>query len=168
MLAAGLATTTLTGCFYLSDPTTDLNYVAADGNIATVGSVKVTNVLIVSAAKGDKGSLHGLATNNGQAPAKLTITPQGGQPTTVTVPALQSVRLDGKTSGDGSQTAGPVDIAATPVAPGEQLKVTFATADGGSKQISVPVLLDQGPYGSAKVEHPDSRPDAEKPAGEGH
>ena len=168
MLVAGVASTTLTGCFYFSDPTTDMQYVAADGNIATVGSVKITNVLVVSAGKGQKGSMQGLATNNGTSPAKLVVTPQGGSATTITIPALQSVRLDGKPSGDGTATVPPVQVAATPVAPGEQLPVTFATADGGSKQVSVPVVLDQDPYGSATADHPGSRTDESKPSAEGH
>lgn len=168
MLVAGVASTTLTGCFYLSDPTTDLQYVAADGNIATVGSVKITNVLVVSAGKGQQGEMQGLATNNSQSPAQLVVTPQGGAATRITIPALQSVRLDGKPSGDGTTTVSPVTVPATPVAPGEQLSVSFTSGDGGSKQLNVPVVLDQGPYGSAKVTHPGSRPDESKPSAEGH
>ena len=70
--------------------------------------------------------------------------------------------------GDGTATVPPVQVAATPVAPGEQLPVTFATADGGSKQVSVPVVLDQAPYGSATADHPGSRTDESKPSAEGH
>ncbi|WP_141929258.1 hypothetical protein [Yimella lutea] len=170
MLVAGVASTALSGCYYFSEPTTDMDYVASDGNNAEVGTVNLSNVLIVTKSKGDKGSMQGLATNNGNTAAQLTVTPAGGQPTKVSIPPMQSVRLDGKPSGDGKATVSPIDIPATPVPPGESTTVVFATADGGSKRVSVPVVLDQPPYGSEEVTHPGSRPDdsAEKGDGGGH
>lgn len=168
VLVAGLATTTLSGCYYFSDPTTDLDYIAADGDRATVGSVNLSNVLIVSAAKGEKGTLQGLATNNGSSPVELTVTAPGGKASKLSIPAMQSVRLDGKPSGDSKATVTPVDVPATPVAPGERTTVTFATADGGSASVDVPVVLDQAPYGSATVEHPESRPDGSATGGGHH
>ena len=44
-------------------------------------------------------------------------------------------------------------------APGEQLQVAFSAKDGEGKQVAVPVVLDQYPYGSASPSHPDSRAD---------
>lgn len=143
---------------YLNPAQTDVAYVPSDGYEATVGSVQLSNVLVVTSAKGASGQLQGLATNNSSDPVDMTITPQGGSPTKITIPALKSVRLDGKTNGDDTATVPAVEISATPVAPGHLMTVTFATPAGGADPVSIPVLLDQEPYGSASVTHADSRP----------
>ncbi|MBD2757957.1 hypothetical protein IEE94_00305 [Yimella sp. cx-573] len=158
-VVAGVASTALSGCFYLSDPTTDMQYVPSDGNIATVGPLQVSNVLVVTSAKGAKGDLQGLVTNTSESAQELTVTPQGGAAVKVQVPALQSVRLDGKTNGNDKATISPVSFQATSAAPGEQLQVAFSAKDGEGKQVAVPVVLDQYPYGSASPSHPDSRAD---------
>lgn len=143
---------TLSGCFYLS-PEEVTSYNASDGIAAKVGQVQLSNVLVVTSAKGAEGHLSGMATNPTQEPVQLTVTPTGGSATTVTVPAATAVRLDGQPSGNSTATAGPITIAAVAAEPGANTQVTFASSAAGSVPVSVPVVLDTPPYGSASVSH---------------
>lgn len=146
------AALTLSGCFYLS-PDEVTSYNASDGIAAKVGQVHLSNLLVVTSAKGAEGHLSGTATNPTQQPIQLTVTPSGGTATTVTVPAATAVRLDGQPSGNSTATAGPVSIAAVGAEPGANTQVTFASEAAGSVPVSVPVVLDTAPYGSATVTH---------------
>lgn len=152
-VAAGGVATVLSGCFYLNPPETDNAYNPADGAISKVGDVELTNVLVVAAKKGEEGKLEGLATNRGKSAAKLTITPTGGSPTEVTVPAGTSVRLDGQEMGSDSKTVDAVTIDNVPVEPGSRMQIEFSASGAGKTPVSIPVLLDQYPYGSASPEH---------------
>lgn len=153
---AGLALTgaalSLSGCFYLS-PGEVATYNAADGISTSVGSLHLSDLLIATSAKGATGTLHGTATNPTQQAVQLTVTPSGGSAVTVTVPAVTAVRLDGQPSGNSTAIAGPVPIAAVAGAPGASTQVTFATQSAGSVPVSVPVVLDTPPYGTATVTH---------------
>lgn len=151
------AATALSGCSYLSPAQTTHSYAAADGTSATMGPLQLENLLIVTAAKGDVGEMHGLAVNNGQSPMKLTVT-AGEQPTTITIPAATAVRLDGKKTADSTATVSPVSVPSVAVRPGVSQKVTFSTAKSGSTEVQVPVLLNQYPYGSASPPHPTYSP----------
>ncbi|GAB3582101.1 hypothetical protein GCM10027579_11260 [Calidifontibacter terrae] len=153
-LAAAGVTMSMSGCMYFSDAQTDAHYVPSDGTISNVGSVQLSNVLVVTTAKGAKGSVQGLATNNSDQAVELTVTPQGGTAAKVSIPPMTSVRLDGKANGNGSAKTNAIAVATTPVAPGAQMRIVFATASGGQDSANVPVLLDQAPYGSAKVSEP--------------
>lgn len=146
------AALTLSGCFYLS-PGEVASYDAADGTSATVGSVHLSDVLVVTSAKGAPGTLHGTATNPTQEAVQLTVTPSGASATTVTIPPVTAVRLDGQPSGNTTATAGPVTIQSVAGAPGANVQVTFATRTAGSVPVNVPVVLDAEPYGSATQSH---------------
>ena len=175
LLAGAVATgaaLTLSGCFYLS-PDEVTSYNASDGIAASVGKVQLSNILVATSAKGAAGTVYGTATNPTQEPVELTVTPTGGSATTVTVPAATAVRLDGQASGNSTATvpaatavrldgqasgnstatAGPVKIAAVGAEPGANTQITFATQSAGSVPVSVPVVLDSAPYGSASVSH---------------
>lgn len=138
---------------YLSPAQTTHSYEAADGTSATMGSLQLQNVLIVTGAKGETGKMQGVAVNNGQSPIKLTVT-TGKKATTVTVPAATAVRLDGKKTADDKATVSPVSVPSVAARPGGSQKVTFSTSKSGATDIQVPVLLDQYPYGSASPDHP--------------
>lgn len=155
LLAGAVATgaaLTLSGCFYLS-PDEVTSYNASDGIAASVGKVQLSNILVATSAKGAAGTVYGTATNPTREPVELTVTPTGGSATTVTVPAATAVRLDGQASGNSTATAGPVKIAAVGAEPGANTQITFATQSAGSVPVSVPVVLDSAPYGSASVSH---------------
>ncbi|TWP38876.1 hypothetical protein [Leekyejoonella antrihumi] len=153
-LGLAVSATMLSGCMYLSPAQTTQSYDPADGTIATVGSLQLSDVLVVASAKGARGALIGMVTNNGQSEVKLTISPQGGAGQSVTIPAQTAVRLDGKTSGDSKTKIKPVTVAKVTAAPGKPMTITFTTSKAGATPIQVPVLLSQGIYGSASPSHP--------------
>ncbi|AKU15702.1 hypothetical protein VV02_07295 [Luteipulveratus mongoliensis] len=148
----------LSSCMSLSQQTTELKYDAADGVSATVGDLQVSDLLVVTSGKGTVGSLHGMVTNNGEAPAQLSIQPQGGKAGTISVPGLSAVRLDGQPSGNSTAPSAPLKIASVTTAPGAMLTISFKTP-AGTTAVQTPVLLDQHPYGTATVTHaPDEQP----------
>ena len=153
-LGLAITATMLSGCMYLSPAQTTKSYDPADGTIATVGSLQLSDVLVVTSGKGAPGKLHGMVTNNGSSNVKLTIAATGGKSQSVTVPADTAVRLDGKTSGNSTTKVKPVTVAKVSTVPGKQMTITFATAKAGATPVKVPVLLDQGYYGSASPAHP--------------
>lgn len=154
LLAAVTLGATLTGCGQVINPyTTELQYDAADGVSATVGDLKAVNLLIVNDDKTHKGALEGLVYNKANEDRQLTLS-VAGTDTQVTVPAGQSVRLDGKANGNGSAKVSPVEVASIGDSkPGDQIDMTLKATPGGSTQVAVPVLLNQYPYGSASVKH---------------
>lgn len=137
---------------YLSPAQTTKSYEASDGTNTTIGALQLQNVLIVAGAKGDAGSMRGLAVNNGDSAIKLTVT-TGKKNATLTVPAQTAVRLDGKHTADDKATVSPVTVPSVSARPGTSQKVTFTTATSGATDVQVPVLLDQYPYGSASPDH---------------
>ncbi|RNI23807.1 hypothetical protein EFY87_05890 [Flexivirga caeni] len=152
-LALAATATTLSGCMYLSPAQTTKSYEAADGTDQTIGDVQLQNLLIVTSAKGQPGALQGLAVNNGQSPVTLTV--KAGQSTaSLTIPAATAVRLDGKPSGDSTDTVSPVSIASVAVVPGSYQSVSFTTSSAGTTAVQVPVMIDQYPYGTATESHP--------------
>lgn len=169
MLAAVTAGATLTGCGQLINPyTTELQYDPADGVSARVGDLQASDLLIVNDGEGSEGKLSGLVYNAGSSDSQLTITVNGAD-TQVTIPANSSVRLDGKKNGNGDKTVSPVTISSLGDAKvGEQISATLKTSPGGSTQVAIPVLLDQYPYGDAKVEHPEAETSGNESHGSGH
>lgn len=169
MLAAVTAGATLTGCGQLINPyTTELQYDPADGVSARVGDLQASDLLIVNDGEGSEGKLNGLVYNSGSSDSQLTITVNGTD-TQVTIPAGTSVRLDGKKNGNGDKTVSPVTISSLGDAKvGDQIRATLKTSPGGSTQVSIPVLLDQYPYGDAKVEHPEAETSGNESHGSGH
>ena len=100
MLAAVTGAAALTGCGQLINPyTTELQYDAADGVSASVGDLKAVDLLVVTDEKGSSNEMSGLVHNSADADRQLTIS-VGGTDKKVTVPAGQSIRLDGKANAD--------------------------------------------------------------------
>ena len=145
LLAAVTLGATLTGCGQVINPyTTELQYDPADGVSATVGDLKAVNLLIVNDDKTHKGALEGLVYNKANEDRQLTLS-VAGTDTQVTVPAGQSVRLDGKANGNGSAKVSPVEVASIGDSkPGDQIDMTLKATPGGSTQVAVPVVLDRG------------------------
>lgn len=167
MLAAVTGAAALTGCGQLINPyTTELQYDAADGVSASVGDLKAVDLLVVTDEKGSSNEMSGLVHNSADADRQLTIS-VGGTDKKVTVPAGQSIRLDGKANGNSPATVDAVSLPSLGQAKaGDQIEVSLATSPGGSTTVAVPVLLDQPPYGTTKVEHAeDAEPEGEHDAG---
>ncbi len=138
----------LSGCSYFSPTQTDVSYDSGAGATAQIGDVKLSDVLIVSSAKGAPGMMRGMATNNGSQPIELAVSASGAT-VRVSVPGRTAVRLDGETSGDSGTRVTPVRFAQTAAAPGAKTTVTFASGSSGAVPVTVPVLAPQEPFGTA-------------------
>ncbi|MGV8967094.1 MAG: hypothetical protein ACOH2F_12525 [Cellulomonas sp.] len=133
-IAAGvllLAALAVGGC---SPITTAKPYAPSDGIRVDLGSTfSAANLLVISAAKGEPGVLLGGLTNRSEDPISVTLSPEGATEATVRVPAKSTVLL-------GGDKGEPIKIDTVTAAPGAVLPVTISTRDGGSENVSVPVL----------------------------
>ena len=132
--ALAIAALTLAGCSAVSPITTEKPYAPSDGVRVELGSsFSAANLLIISAAEGEPGVLVGGLSNHSGDPIKVTLTPDGAKASTVRVPAGDTVLL-------GGDTSPPLALDTVGVAPGAVLPVTISTPDGGSLNVSIPVL----------------------------
>lgn len=132
---------TLSGCQVMSPIQTNGSYQPADGVAVDLGDVQIRDLVVISSAKGEVGTLSGMVVNNGTGPVTITFAAgaTGGSVSAV-APAGAQTRLSGVA---GTQ---PITLPSIPAAPGGVVKVTVSTpADGGS-EVSVPVLLPDGYY----------------------
>lgn len=166
-VTAAAAAMLLSGCAELSQQTTQLQYDAADGISADVGALNLQDVLLVSPAAGSTASLSGLATNPTSQQVQLSIAGDSGSTATVTIPAGQSIRLDGKTSGDSTATVNPVRLQVKG-APGDTTTLKFTPAGGSAVDVEAPILLNQPPYGTASPSHATAEAPEGAEEGSGH
>ena len=132
--ALAIAALALAACSAVSPITTEKPYAPSDGVHVDLGSTfSAANLLIVSAAEGEPGVLVGGLSNHSGDPIKVTLSPQGAKASTVRVPAGATVLL-------GGDTSPPLALDTVSVAPGAVLPVTISTPDGGSLDVSIPVL----------------------------
>ncbi|WP_456846374.1 hypothetical protein [Cellulomonas sp. P5_C6] len=131
---AGLA---LAGCSATNGITTEDPYSAADGIRFTLGDVRGSNLLVVSAAKGEPGTVLGGLINDGDKDRTVTVS-DGTDSTDVELGPKETVLLGGgDVPEDGTAT---VLFASMDVPPGAVLKVTFSTPEDGSITVDLPVL----------------------------
>jgi hypothetical protein len=132
---------TLSGCQVMSPIQTSVTYQPSDGVAVDLGDVQIRDLVVVSSAKGEVGTLSGMVVNNGARPVTITFAAgaTGGSVSAV-APAGAQTRLSGVAGTE------PITLPSIPAAPGGSVKVTVSTpADGGS-EVSVPVLLPDGYY----------------------
>ena len=147
LVAAGAS-----GCAVFSPVQTAQSYEPADGFSTTVGPVKVLNALVVSEGEGAPGVLSATLSNSTPEAVELTISAEGAEDTTVTVPSGQLIKLGDESvrqdNARGSATA-PVaesfQVPSVDVTPGEVLPLTFAAA-GATVELPAPVLLPRLEY----------------------
>ncbi|GCE75740.1 hypothetical protein [Cellulomonas biazotea] len=133
VVAAGLV---LAGCSATNPITTEDEYAASDGVLVTLGDVRGSNLLVLTAGEGEPAVLHGALTNDGAEEETVTLTLDGAEPTVVPVPAGATVLLDGSDE-DGHAD---VSVAAISVPAGALAPLTVATGRSGSVNLDVPVL----------------------------
>lgn len=131
LVALGL-TVALAGCSATNAITTDRNYDPSDGLGIVLGEVELTNVLVLTAAEGEAGTVLGAATNRGTNPVDLSIGLGDGADTVVALPAGGTVTL-----GPDAETVG---LESVPAPPGALVTLYLETAAGGSVTLDVPVL----------------------------
>jgi hypothetical protein len=138
-LAAGVAVVglALAGCSATNQITTENPYSASDGVRVVVGDVRGSNLLVISSAKGEPGTLIGGLVNDGDEPRTVTVA-AGDDSTDVELGPKETVLLGG---GDVPED-GTADVLfeAVSVPPGAVLQVTISTPEDGSVTANVPVL----------------------------
>lgn len=132
----------LSGCQAFSPIQTDVAYEPADGVAVDLGDVQIRDLLIVTAAKGEIGTLSGLVLNKGDAPVTVSFATGPG----VDSVAQALVPAGGQTRLSGVEGATPVTLPSITAAPGDIIKVVVSTPAAGAPAVSVPVLLPTGYY----------------------
>jgi hypothetical protein len=134
--AAVLGSLLLAGCSDRSTIQSVVPYTPTDGVTASLSSLDVRGLLIVSDGKGNPGVLSGALVNTGTDDVSVTFTATGDATPSdpVDVPAGQLVKIG---PGDG---AVHVQFASVGVAPGALLEVQVATPQTGPTRVDVPVL----------------------------
>ncbi|NUU18876.1 hypothetical protein HP550_16610 [Cellulomonas humilata] len=138
-LAAGLAVAglVLAGCSATNPMTTEDQYSASDGVRVTLGDVRASNLLVLSAAEGDVGSLQGGLVNESSEDRTVTLA-VGDEQTTVELGPKETVLLGaGRAQEEGFAE---VTFPAIEVPPGGLLPITVSTPEAGSVDVQVPVL----------------------------
>ena len=131
---AGLA---LAGCSATNPITTQDQYSASDGVRFTIGDVRGSNLLVLTAAEGDPGTLQGGLINEGSEDRSVTIA-IGDEETVVELGPKETVLLGvGRAEEDGFAE---VTFPAIDVPPGGLVPVTLSTPEDGSIDVQVPVL----------------------------
>jgi hypothetical protein len=131
----------LSGCQVMSPIQTNVSYQPGDGVAVDLGEVQIRDLVVVSRAKGEVGTLSGMVVNQGATRVTITFaTGADGAPTSAVAPADSQTRLS------GVEGTTPVTLPAIAVAPGGILRVTVSTPASGASEVSVPVLLPDGYY----------------------
>lgn len=152
--AAALATAlALSGCQVMSPIQTNETYQPADGVAVDLGDVQVRDLVVITGARGEVGTLSGMVVNRGTTPVTVTFAAGGsGGAATMEIAAGKQDRLSGV---DG---IAPVTLPNVPAAPGDVVKLSVSTPAGGAPVVSVPVLLPDGYYATITPAPPQTSP----------
>ncbi|GGC05126.1 hypothetical protein [Cellulomonas carbonis] len=134
-LAAGaVVAAVLTGCSATNELTTIGAYDASDGVSASVGDVRVGNLVLVGEDEGEPGRLLGYVTHDGLEGTTVTLSlADGGEPVTVDLEPSGTVQL-GDAEGD------ELVFESLPVIPGAVADLVVETELGETTTVPVPVL----------------------------
>ena len=144
LAAATLASAAaLAGCGIA--PSEIVSYPASDGVDLTLGSLQADNLLVLTAAENDPGTLIGALTNNGDQamtvhiglPASPTAVPVAAHSTTLIGPQHRAI-----------------DLTSVPAPPGALVELTVDSDVAGSASLQVPVLDGTLPAYSTLVPQP--------------
>jgi len=142
LVAAALAgVVVLSGCQVMSPIQTNVPYQPADGVAVDLGEVQIRDLVVVSGAKGEVGTLSGMVVNKGASRVTITFaTGADGSSTSAVAPAGSQTRLSGVQGGES------VSLPAIAAAPGGIVKIVISTPTSGASEVSVPVLPPDGYY----------------------
>ena len=143
-LAATLASAAvLSGCQVMSPIQTNVAYQPANGVAVDLGDVQIRDLVVVSRAEGEVGTLSGMVVNSGTQPVTISFAAgAAGGSVMAQAPAEKQTRLSGVVG------TTPITLPNIDAAPGGILKLTVSTPAGGASEVSVPVLLPDGIYAS--------------------
>jgi hypothetical protein len=123
----------LTGCGYVNEQQTSVQYVASDGIRADVGPVQLRNMLIVSAGEKQPGRVIGAVYNSSSKDVKVTLKGAEGAQTEVPVKKNSYTLLN--------ESANPAILSTSGGKPGSLVDIQV-TEDGTNvnKTVKVPVV----------------------------
>ncbi|MFF1538765.1 DNA modification methylase [Microbacterium sp. NPDC058269] len=129
-----------TGCTFITPQSTKTEYAASDGvNVSDAdGPIDVRNALVVATEDGSIGNFVAAIVNPTDEKATLTITVEGVDPLTVTVPAGGTVSLGADEE--------PLRIDGLDTKPGATVEIHFQSGDSTGVKTEVPVLDGTLPY----------------------
>jgi hypothetical protein len=129
-----------TGCTFITPQSTKTEYAASDGvNVSDAdGPIDVRNALVVATEDGSIGNFVAAVVNPTDEKATLTITVEGVDPLTVTVPAGGTVSLGADEE--------PLRIVGLDTKPGATVEIHFQSGDSTGVKTEVPVLDGTLPY----------------------
>jgi hypothetical protein len=137
-LAVGVvAGLTLAGCSATNQITTEDEYSASDGVRFTLGDVRGSNLLVLTEAEGEPGTLQGGLINDGDEDRSVTVA-IGDEETVVELGPRETVLLG--VSDAEEEGFAEVTFAAVDAPPGGLVSVTISTPEDGSIEVEVPVL----------------------------
>ena len=129
-----------TGCTFITPQSTKIEYAASDGvNVSDAdGPIDVRNALVIATEDGSIGNFIGAIVNPTEKSATLTLTVEGVDPFTITVPAGDTVSL-------GSDEE-PLRIVGLDTKPGATVQIHFQSGDSAGVKTQFPVLDGALPY----------------------
>jgi hypothetical protein len=150
----------LGGCSATNPMTTMNDYEAADGVRVELGDTVVTNLLILTAAEGEPGTMLGAVTNRGEDDIELTLSLRpteegqeeaeiatvsiGGGDTVIFSPERADAGGEDTAEDTGATSRGAeratVDLEQVPARPGALADLTLTSDREGSVDVRVPVL----------------------------
>jgi hypothetical protein len=129
------------GCAAFSPVQTDELYLPADGVPLSTADVQFRNLALISSKAGADAVVVGQAVNSGTSAVQVAFAVAGGGARgTATVPASS-----GNTISDATTK---VVIPAVAAGPGQVADLVVTTSGSGQNVVTVPVLLNSGPYAS--------------------
>ena len=132
--AATAATLTFAGCSATNPIATQNDYAPSDGVGAQLGDVSFGNLLVLTSAEGEPGTLLGSVTNRGRDDVKVTLgLSDGAAGPPIDVRAGDTVLL-------GPEKDVTLELDAVPAPPGAVVDLAVSSDAGGSSTVGVPVL----------------------------
>jgi hypothetical protein len=129
-----------TGCTFITPQSTQIEYPASDGvNVSDAdGPLDIRNAFIVATEDGSVGNFIAAIVNPTDEKATLTLSVDGIDSFTVTVPAGETVSL--------GADAEPLRVVDLDTKPGATIEVHFQSGDSTGVKTQVPVLDGALPY----------------------
>ena len=129
-----------TGCTFITPQSTQIEYPASDGvNVSDAdGPLDIRNAFIVATEDGSVGNFIAAIVNPTDEKATLTLSVDGIDSFTVTVPAGETVSL--------GANADPLRVVDLDTKPGATIEVHFQSGDSTGVKTQVPVLDGALPY----------------------
>jgi hypothetical protein len=132
--AIGIGAMAFTGCSAINEQSTTKIVAVSDGVEATMGSLELRNVLVISNGNDAPGRVLGTFYNNSQSDITLTISGDQGSQTEVTVKPGVPLVLNGDTD------TAILSTVTAPAGATEVLQLRQSGSDTAAKSLTVPVL----------------------------